>query len=90
MGIKARHHTSKGFIKTSERKQNYLGIILWWKLNYSKSCSVRTVNYNAVRPIRQDVHRAQQSFSRPPFLNRGPRPVINRFPVIKFPPQYNA
>ena len=52
--------------------------------------SVRTVNYNAARPIRQDVHRAQQSFSRPPFLNRGPRPVINRFPVIKFPLQYNA
>jgi hypothetical protein len=52
--------------------------------------SVLTVNYNVVRPIRQDVHRAQQSFWRPPFLIRGPRPVINRFPVIKFPPQYNA
>jgi hypothetical protein len=37
MGVKARHHISKGFIKTSERKQNYLGIVLWWKLNYWKS-----------------------------------------------------
>jgi hypothetical protein len=28
MGVKARHHTSKGFIKTSEKKQNYLGLTL--------------------------------------------------------------
>jgi hypothetical protein len=42
MGVKARHHTSKGFIKTSERKQNYLGIIMWWKLNYRKSVNHRS------------------------------------------------
>ena len=56
----------------------------------STPSSVRTVNYYVVRSIRQDVHRALQSFPRPHFLNRGPRPVINNFPVIKFPLQYNA
>jgi hypothetical protein len=42
MGVKALHHTSKGFINTSERKQNYLGIILWWKLDFRKSVNHRS------------------------------------------------